>query len=107
MQINKLSAQIDQKLTELDQRLMQLNTQYQASSGSEQTQLGADIEALKLIKDKLLKSRNIAWRAHRLQEEHQDLRQLERRRWIGLTLCILSGIGALVLFGIIWWTEFR
>jgi hypothetical protein len=107
MQINQLSAQIDQKLNELDQRLVRLNEQHRVASGSEQAQLGTDIQALELIKNKLLKSRDIAWRAHELQQEHQDLKQLERKRWIGLTLCVLSAIGAVVLIGIIWWTEFR
>jgi hypothetical protein len=105
MEINKLSAQIDQKLSELEQRLVSLQTQQQKSS-EPPPQLQADIDALLLVKDKLTKSRDLAWRAHRLQASHQDHKQLEQRRWIGLLLCALSALGMVVLT-VIWWTKLR
>lgn len=107
MEINKLSAQIDRKLIELDQRLGALTEQLKRADISTQAQLETDIHALELTKDKLIKSRDIAWRAHRLQSGQDERKQLERRRQIGLALCVLSVIGALVLSGIFWWTEIR
>lgn len=104
MEINKLSAQLDQKLRELEQRLQQLLAKrQQAANAEDQAKLDGDIRALQLIKAKLIKSRDIAWRAHQLQQNHQELESLQQKRQIGLALCILSAAGAIILLGIFLW----
>jgi len=108
MHINTLSAQLDQKLVELDRRLDDLNQQLtHVGSDGERHQLNADLNALKLTKDKLLKSRDIAWRAYHLQQQGQETQKIQRRRWIGLTLCIVSAVGLMIIAGVFWWTELR
>lgn len=104
MEISKLSAQLDQKLNELEQRLQQLLAKrQQAANAEDQAILDEDIHALQLMKAKLIKSRDIAWRAHELQQNHQDLQSLQLKRQIGLALCIVSAVGALILLGIFLW----
>jgi len=104
MEINKLSAQLDQKLSELEQRLQQLLAKRQQTANAEdQAKLDGDIHALQLMRAKLIKSRDIAWRAHQLQNSHQELQSLQRKRQIGLALCIFSAVSAIILLGIFLW----
>lgn len=108
MQIDTLFAQLDQKLIELDQRLDNAAVQLaQCENESERGRLRADIQALNLVKDKLLKSRDIAGRAHRLQHQDHELKMVQRKRWLGLALCALSAIGAVAIAIIFWLTELR
>lgn len=106
MQITTLSAQLDQKLIELEQRLQVLAKQHQQSSDvEEQHKLAADIQALVQIKQKLVKSRDIAWRAHELQREDHTLRKVQRQKWVGLALCAVSAVALVILIIIFVATE--
>lgn len=97
MQIRQVSAALDQKLRQLDQQLKQLEQQRAQPQNSEQhPQLDQDILALQQIRTKLIKSKDIAWRAHELQDQ-SDERARARQRAVGLSLCIFSVIGAGIL----------
>ena len=101
MQITELSARIDHKLTELDQQLAQLQSRHaEAQDPQQQQQLATDIRALTNIRTKLLKSKDIAWRAHELQNDRAENRRYDQQRLLGLVLCIISGAAALVLVGV-------
>ncbi|MGM8227367.1 hypothetical protein ACSV5M_12330 [Cellvibrio sp. ARAG 10.3] len=105
MKINELSANIDQKIAELEQQLENLHAQRaQASDPENQQKIVADITALNKIKLKLLKSRDIAWRAHQLLRDQEDQRSNDRQRLLGLALCIFSAVGAITLIGIYFWS---
>src|SRR6187551_695123 len=96
MQIRQVSAALDHNLAQLDQQLKKLE-QERAQQGSEpNAQLAQDILALQKIRTKLIKSKDIAWRAHELQHQN-DENARTRQRVIGLSLCIFSVIGAGVL----------
>lgn len=94
MQIRQVSAALDQKLAQLDQQLKKLETQQNSSAPD--PKLEQDILALQQIRTKLVKSKDLAWRAHQLQYEN-DEHNRARQRVIGLSLCIFSVIGAGVL----------
>lgn len=97
MQIRQVSAALDQKLVQLDQQLKKLEQQRtEQNNGEQQPQLEQDILALQQIRTKLVKSKDIAWRAHQLQHQN-DEHGRARQRAIGLSLCVLSVIGAGVL----------
>ncbi len=97
MQIRQVSATLDRKLAQLDQQLKKLEAQRAPHNGSEPNpQLEQDILALQQMRIKLVKSKDIAWRAHQLQHQN-DEHGRARQRVIGLSLCILSVIGAGVL----------
>ena len=105
MQIDELSANIDQKLTVLEQELAALKQRSANSQdAAEKEQIAHDLLALGKIKTKLLKSRQIAWRAHQLLMEQEDHRVNDRNRTLGLILCILSGVLAVVLISIYFWS---
>jgi septal ring factor EnvC (AmiA/AmiB activator) len=95
MQIRQVSAALDHKLAQLDQQLKKLEQEQQNSSESN-PQLAQDILALQQIRTKLVKSKDIAWRAHQLQHQN-DEQARARQRVIGLSLCIFSVVGAGVL----------
>lgn len=97
MQIRQVSAELDRKLAQLDQQLKKLEAQHAQQNGSEShAQLEQDILALQQIRTKLVKSKDIAWRAHQLQRQN-DEQSRARQRVIGLSLCAFSVIGAGVL----------
>lgn len=97
MQIRQVSAALDHKLAQLDQQLKKLEAQRAQQNTSEShTQLEQDILALQQIRTKLVKSKEIAWRAHQLQHQN-DEHSRARQRVIGLSLCIFSVLGAGVL----------
>jgi len=101
MQITELSARIDHKLIELDQQLAQLQSRHaETQDPQQQQQLATDITALTNIRAKLLKSKDIAWRAHELQNDSDENRRYDQQRLLGLVLCIISGAAALVLVGV-------
>jgi hypothetical protein len=105
MQINQLSANIDQKLAELDQQLDNLHKRRaEAQDVTQQEKIARDITVLNKIKLKLLKSKDIAWRAHQMRQEQEDLQRNDRQRLLGLALCIFSAVGAVVLIGIYFWS---
>jgi hypothetical protein len=97
MQIRQVSAALDHKLAQLDQQLKKLEREREQQNGSEPNpQLAQDILALQQIRSKLIKSKDLAWRAHQLQHQN-DEQARARQRVIGLSLCIFSVIGAGVL----------
>jgi hypothetical protein len=97
MQIRQVSAALDHKLAQLDQQLKKLEGQRAQQNSSEpHPQLEQDILALQQIRAKLVKSKDIAWRAHQLQHQN-DEHSRARQRVIGLSLCALSVIGAGIL----------
>ncbi|MDF3014750.1 MAG: hypothetical protein K0Q78_2954 [Cellvibrio sp.] len=97
MQIRQVSAALDHKLAQLDQQLKKLEHQREQQNNSEPNpQLEQDILALQQIRTKLVKSKELAWRAHQLQHQN-DEQSRARQRMIGLSLCIFSVIGAGVL----------
>jgi hypothetical protein len=97
MQIRQVSAALDHKLAQLDQQLKKLESQRAQQPESEpRPQLEQDILALQQIRTKLIKSKDIAWRAHQLQYQNDEHRR-ERQRVIGLSLCVFSVIGGAVL----------
>ncbi len=97
MQIRQVSAALDLKLAQLDQQLKKLEQQrVQQNSSEPNPQLEQDILALQQIRTKLVKSKDIAWRAHQLQHQN-DEHSRARQRVIGLSLCVFSVICAGVL----------
>ena len=97
MQIRQVSAALDHKLAQLDKQLKKLEEQRtQQASNEALAQLEQDILALQQIRTKLVKSKDIAWRAHQLQHQN-DEHSRARQRVIGLSLCAFSVIGAGVL----------
>jgi hypothetical protein len=97
MQIRQVSAVLDHKLAQLDQQLKKLEEQRARQNNSEEIpQLEQDILALQQIRTKLIKSKDIAWRAHQLQHQN-DEQSRARQRVIGLSLCAFSLIGAGIL----------
>lgn len=97
MQIRQVSAALDHKLAQLDQQLKKLEHERTQASGNDQNaQIDQDILALQKIRTKLVKSKEIAWRAHQLQHVG-DEQQRARQRVIGLSLCAVSVVGAGVL----------
>lgn len=94
MQIRQISAVLDAKLAQLDQQLKQLEEQQQGNTAD--PQLLNDIAALHQIRSKLLKSKDIAWRAHQLRDDGDEQRRA-RQRISGLLLCGLSVVGAVAL----------
>ncbi len=96
MQIRQISAALDAKLAQLDQQLKQLEQQHQQQPSPPDQQLIDDIAALNQMRDKLLKSKDIAWRAHELRNENDEQRRA-RQRMFGLFLCGISVVGAVAL----------
>src|ERR1700712_3007197 len=94
MNIQQLSNNIDQKLAQLDKQLAVL--QQRLSAEGDSAQLHKDIKALEQIKNKLQKSRNIMWQAHELQRG-SDQKRLQQKRWLGIGLCVFSGLGLLAI----------
>jgi len=94
MQIRQVSAALDHKLAQLDQQLKKREQEHQqANDPALKTQLEQDILALQQIRTKLVKSKDLAWRAHQLQHQN-DEQSRARQRMIGLSLCAFSVIGA-------------
>lgn len=93
MQIRQVSAALDSKLAQLDKKLKQLEQEQRTTPSP---QLDQDIEALHLVREKLEKSKALAWRAHELQDQNDEAKRA-RQRLIGLSLCAVSLIGAAVL----------
>ena len=93
MQIQQVSAALDSKLAQLDKKLKQLEEE-QATTPT--PQLGKDIEALQNMRAKLIKSKAIAWKAHQLQDQNDEVKRA-RQRMMGLTLCAISIVGAVIL----------
>ena len=96
MNIQEISLNIDQKVVQIDKQLADLQQRLITVDESENEQLLKDIAALERIKTKLQKSRNIMWEAHDLQQGN-DQKRLREKRWLGIGLCVLSGLGLLAI----------
>lgn len=93
MNIHQLSHNIDQKLAQLELQLAALQQQL---TTTESAQLRNDLAALQTLKKKLQASQRIMWQAHELERGGNDKR-LREKRWLGIGLCLLSGLGLLGL----------
>lgn len=100
MQIQQLSAAVDTKLRQLDKQLGELTEEQARTAEVENPKLARDIEALVEIRRKLVKSHDLALKAHQLERSTNDqLRARQRRfqRLLGLALCGVSLLGGVVL----------
>lgn len=95
MKIKQLSARIDQQLANVDAKLAELGD----SSKDATTDVSSQEERIALLnaREKLLKSKDLAWRAHNLQEQDGELRRLRRTHHVGLALCLISVVAILAL----------
>lgn len=104
MRIDELAAQIDSRLQQLDQQLdtlAQRKAQASRDGASEAglAELNREQAALQQLRNKLVKSHQLAQRAHQLEREtNTQVREQrrQRQRWLGLSLCIVSGVMLLV-----------
>jgi hypothetical protein len=102
MNIQEISLNIDQKIVQIDKQLASLQQRLKAgipneNEQSDNEQLRKDVAALERIKTKLQKSRDIMWEAHDLQRG-TDQKRLREKRWLGIGLCVVSGLGLVAIF---------
>ena len=98
MQIHQLSAAVDVKLRQLDKQLNALTQEQSSAAGNDNPQLAQDIQALTKIRHKLVKSRDLAVKAHQLERDTNE-QYLSRQRLLGLVLCGVSLLAGLALLG--------
>lgn len=97
MHINQVTAVLDNKLLQLDKQLQELDNKITATADShEQERLENDKAALEIIRRKMLKSKDLALQAHRLQDSNNEQKRA-RQRLLGLTLCGFSLLGVALL----------
>lgn len=97
MHISQVSAVLDNKLQQLDKQLQQLDEKIIATADShEQERLEQDKAALDVIRHKIIKSKDLAWQAHRLQDNNNEQKRA-RQRLLGLGLCGFSLLGVVLL----------
>jgi len=99
MKIEEISLNIDQKIAQIDKQVANLQHKLSAADVADQNardHIQKEIAALERIKVKLQKSRSIMWQAHELQRG-TDQRRLREKRWLGIGLCLVSGIGLTVI----------
>ena len=99
MNIEEISLNIDQKIAQIDKQVATLQHKLSAENIADQNatdQIRKDLAALEQIKIKLQKSRSIMWQAHELQR-NTDQKRLREKRWLGIGLCVVSGIGLIVI----------
>lgn len=99
MQIKQLSAVVDDKLVKLDQQLVELRKNPEEASAEDLAQREQDIQALEVIRRKLVKSRDLALEVHQLERATNKKHQA-RLRILGLALCGLS-LSGLIAVGFI------
>jgi CHASE1-domain containing sensor protein len=100
MQIHQLSAAVDTKLRQLDKQLEALTQEQASANGSDNPQLARDIAALTQIRHKLVKSHDLALKAHQLERATNDQHRA-RQRLLGLVLCGVSLLGGVALLAYI------
>lgn len=101
MQIKQLSAMLDNKLAELDARVVRQEKVLSTTDvDAEKNKIQQELNELARLRDKLIKSRDLAWEAHSL-ERNSNKQLNQRKAMIGLTLCVLGGLGTLVLIVIL------
>jgi hypothetical protein len=96
MQIRQLSAAVDIKLRQLDKQLDALTLERARTSGTDNPQLTRDIEALTQVRQKLVKSLDLAVKAHQLERDTNE-KYRTRQRILGLALCGVSLLAGVAL----------
>jgi len=103
MQIDNISANIEAKLHRLEQQLANLRDAHTRVESDPQAQavIDRDIQVLLDTRAKLIKSRDLAWQVHQLDQKTKTQTRLDRRyQRLGLALIIFSGVALLGLLGI-------
>jgi|GEM_PF-4426329 hypothetical protein len=104
MQIGQISARLDASLRKLDKQLDELQHKQKDSTPDMHEQLATDIAHLQQMRDKLIRSRDLALRAYQLERDtdyQARERSRARQRMLGLGLCVfslLAGIALLAYF---------
>ena len=105
MHINQISAAVDSKLQQLDKQLDALVQQQAQAEAGQNPSLAQDIAALQQLRQRLVKSRDLALRAHQLERdtnrEARERARLRQRR-LGLALCGFSLAAGLALAVYAW-----
>ena len=105
MHINQISAAVDSKLQQLDKQLDALVQQQAQADAGQNPALVRDIAALQQLRQRLVKSRDLALRAHQLERdtnrEARERARLRQRR-LGLALCGFSLAAGLALAVYAW-----
>lgn len=90
MNIQQISSNIDRQVSRIEQQIAQLQTA--PATEDSRTQ----INQLEIMRNKLIKSKELAWETQGLVGADQaDLRR--RKRLFGLCLAIASSLGILIL----------
>jgi hypothetical protein len=101
MQIKQLSAMLDTKLAELDARVVkQEKSLSDVQEIEEKNKIQLELNELARLRNKLVKSKELAWEAHSM-EKNTNRKLNQRKAIIGLVLCAIGGITALVLLYIV------
>ena len=97
MQIKQLSAMLDTKLAELDARVVRQEKNLTNTEISEENQkIQLELNELARLRNKLIKSKELAWEAHSMERESNKAVN-QRKAIIGLALCAVGGITTLIL----------
>ena len=103
MQIDNISANIEAKLHRLEQQLANLRDALTRVDGDQQAQavIERDIQVLLDTRAKLIKSCDLAWQVHQLDQKTKTQNRLDRRyQRLGLALIIFSGVALMGLLGV-------
>lgn len=103
MQIDNISANIEAKLHRLEQQLANLRDAHARVEGDIQAQslIERDIQVLLDTRAKLIRSRDLAWQVHQLDQKTKTQTRLDRRyQRLGLALIIFSGVALVGLLGV-------
>lgn len=101
MQIKQLSAMLDTKLAELDARVVKQEKSLSDTHViEEKNKIQLELNELARLRNKLIKSKELAWEAHSM-ERNSNKKLNQRKAMIGLLLCAIGGITALVLLYIV------
>lgn len=97
MQIKQLSAMLDTKLAELDARVVKQEKNLSTTEITEEkNKIQLELNELAKLRNKLIKSKELAWEAHSLERD-SNKKLNQRKAIIGLVLCAVGGITALIL----------
>lgn len=96
MDIKQLTANIHCQQLQLEQQINHLQQQLAAAQGESAEKLAQELGTLKGLQQKLMKSHDMAVRAHALQVSQSGPPQ-NPKRIVGIALCAFSGLGLLAL----------
>jgi len=103
MQIDNISANIEAKLHRLEQQLANLRDAHTRVDGDPEAQavIERDIQVLLDTRAKLIKSRDLAWQVHQLDQKTKTQTRLGKRyQRLGLALIVFSGVALAGLLGV-------